>query len=434
MSKVYNWQIGREQEYPYDEAHPSQQFAFVFNINRCIGCQTCTMACKSTWTYSKGQEHMWWNNVETKPYGGYPQHWDVKLLQLLEEANPDSPGWDSLVPPVEEYPYGDMGPYGTFEGETIFEAKHPLRGADQSRVLGYLPTDEEWRAPNIYEDAATAENWKPDEYGKTASLPEHGAWFFYLQRICNHCTYPGCLASCPRGAIYKRPEDGVVLIDQARCRGYRKCVEACPYKKALYRPTTRVSEKCIACYPRLEGRDADITPDGEPIETRCMSACVGKIRMQGFLNIEPDGSWAEDPRNPLYFLIREEQVALPLYPQFGTEPNGYYIPPRWVPRPYLEQMFGPGVERAIERYVCPSRELLAVLQLFRAAQAIIHRFEIIEGPKIHEREVTLPSGQKKTLEIFNDTVIGYGPSGKEVVRMTVEEPTFERPAQHLNTI
>jgi nitrate reductase beta subunit len=309
-----------------------------------------------------------------------------------------------------------------------------LLDATQSRVLGYLPTDEEWQAPNIYEDTGTGPAWQPGEYGKTASLPEHSVWFFYLQRICNHCTYPGCLAACPRNAIYKRPEDGVVLIDQKRCRGYRKCVEACPYKKSMYRPTTRVSEKCIACYPRLEGRDQEITPDGQPTETRCMSACVGKIRLQGLVEIGDDGAWVEDRSNPLYYLIREAKVALPLYPQFGTEANGYYIPPRWVPRRYLEQMFGPGVEEAIERYAAPDRELLAVLQLFRAARPIIFRYEIQEGEKVGEREVTLPSGNTTTQEIFNDTVIGYDQKGNEVVRTTVEEPTFERPRQHLNSI
>ena len=202
----------------------------------------------------------------------------------------------------------------------------------------------------------------------------------------------------------------------------------------MYRPTSKVSEKCVGCYPRLEGRDDVITPDGEPIETRCMSACVGKIRLQGLVKKRADGTWAEEPDNPLFYLIRREQVALPLYPQFGTEPNGYYIPPRWAPRAYLEQMFGPGVEQAIERYVCPSRELMAVLQLFRASRPIIFRYKIIEGPKVHEREVTLPSGKKKTLEIFNDTVIGYSKSGHEVVRVTVEEKVFERPRQHPNSI
>ena len=95
MSQVYNWQLGRNMSYPYEEKHPDRQFAFVFNINRCIGCQTCTMACKSTWTFSKGQEYMWWNNVESKPYGGYPQNWDVKAHQLLEEANPGKQEWDA---------------------------------------------------------------------------------------------------------------------------------------------------------------------------------------------------------------------------------------------------------------------------------------------------------------------------------------------------
>jgi len=261
------------------------------------------------------------------------------------------------------------------------------------------------------------------------SLPEHKTWFFHLQRICNHCTYPGCLAACPRKAIYKRPEDGIVLIDQERCRGYKKCVEGCPYKKPMYRGTTRVSEKCVACYPRIEGKDLHITPDGVPIEARCMVACVGKIRLQGLVRINEDGSWADDRHHPLYFLVKVEKVALPLYPQFGTEPNVYYIPPRWVPRGYLYQMFGPGVDEAIERYVAPSRELLAVLQLFRSTQKIIFRYEILEGKKVFETEIN-----GKPWAMYNDTVIGFDKSGEEVIRLTVEEPVHVRPEKHPNSI
>jgi len=172
-----------------------------------------------------------------------------------------------------------------------------------------------------------------------------------------------------------------------------------------------------------------------PIETRCMSACVGKIRLQGLVEVGPDGMWKDDPTNPLYFLIRERQVALPLYPQFGTEPNGFYIPPRWVPRNYLVQMFGPGVDHAIEEYSCPDRKLLAVLQLFRAQRQILFRFEIKEGPKVAEVPVRMPDGKMKVQEIFNDTVIGYNKRDEEVVRLTIEEPTFERPReQHVNSI
>ena len=142
-----------------------------------------------------------------------------------------------------------------------------------------------------------------------------------------------------------------------------------------------------------------------------------------------------DPANPLYFLIRERRVALPLYPQFGTEPNGFYIPPRWVPRGYLHQMFGPGVDHALEQYSCPDRELLAVLQLFRTQRQILFRFAIERGPKVAEIPVMLPSGREKVQEIYNDTVIGFNKFDKEVVRITIEEPTFERPKEHhLNSI
>jgi len=106
-----------------------------------------------------------------------------------------------------------------------------------------------------------------------------------------------------------------------------------------------------------------------------------------------------------------------------------------VPRNYLIQMFGPGVEKAIEQYSCPDRELLAVLQLFRANQQILFRYEVEKGDKVAEVEVTMPDGKSKTQEIFSDTVVGYNKFGQEVVRTTIEEPTFERPAQaRLNSI
>ena len=421
MSKVSNWQLGREMDYPYEARYPERQFAFVFNINRCIGCQTCTMACKSTWTFSKGQEDMWWANVETKPYGGYPQYWDVRTLALLDKANPGGQSWGG------EPSDNPKSPYGTFDGVTVFEAPKTPE-PPSSRVLGYLPTDEQWNSPNIYEDNPVGKRGSPGKFGGPGEqLPTHQSWFFYLARICNHCSYPACLAACPRQAIYKRPEDGIVLVDQSECRGYRKCVEACPYKKVMYRGNTRVSEKCIACYPRVEGSDPE--SDGQPMETRCMAACIGQMRLQGLVQMNDDGTWKEDRQNPLYYLVHVAKVALPLYPQFGTSPNGYYIPPRWVPKPYLVQMFGPGVDHAVDAYTNPDRELLAVLQLYRKSNLIIYRYEIEEGPKIYEgtlhgREVTL----------YNDTVIAFGRDGREIFRTTIEEPVHVRPREHANSI
>jgi nitrate reductase beta subunit len=421
MARVYNWQLGRDMDYPYEAAYPRRQFAFVFNTNRCIACQSCTMACKSTWTFSKGQEQMWWANVETKPYGGYPQAWDIKLLQLLEQANAGGQTWTS------QSRNGSRQPYGRFDGQTIFEAG-TLLTPESSRVLGYLPDDDEWNSPNIYEDNPVGPKGAPLQWHQTGTqLPVHTTWFFYLARICNHCTYPGCLAACPRQAIYKRPEDGIVLIDQKECRGYRKCVEACPYKKAMYRGNTRISEKCIACYPRVEGKDPE--SDGVPMETRCMAACIGQMRLQGLVTMNQDGTWTEDRYNPLYYLVHVAKVALPLYPQFGTAPNGYYIPPRWVPRPYLRQMFGPGVDEALARYEQADRELLAVLQLFRRSNRIIFSYKLEEGRKVYEGTL-----RERRVTVYNDTVIAYGEHGEELFRTSVEEPVHVRPAAHANSI
>ncbi len=319
-------------EYPYDQSRPDKQFAMVFDINRCVGCQTCTMSCKSTWTFNRGQEYMWWNNVETKPYGNYPQGYDKKILGKLGIQR-----WEN----------------GTYKGKTIFEA------APEDKVaLGYKPSDQEWRSPNIYEDTATGWN-------NGSELPEHLNWMFYLARICNHCSYPACLAACPRKAIYKRKEDGIVLIDQKRCGGFKRCVEACPYKKAMYRLATSTSEKCIGCYPRLE----------ENMVTRCVSACVGKIRLFGYLN-NPDNP---DPSNPLDNLVHIKKVALPLFPQLGTQPNVYYIPPRWVSRKFLKQMFGPGVENAIKQKLNPDDTLMGIFRLFGMTQTVINSFEVQNG-------------------------------------------------------
>jgi len=151
--------------------------------------------------------------------------------------------------------------------------------------------------------------------------------------------------------------------------------------------------------------------------------------LQGLVEVGKDGKWVVAPDSPLYYMVREEQIALPLYPQFGTEPNIYYIPPRWVPRSYLHQMFGPGVEQAIERYSAPSRRLQAVLQLFRTTQRIIYRFDVINGDKVGEMNVA-----GKTMELFNDTVVGYDRNGKEIVRQSVMEPIHDRGPKYLNTI
>jgi nitrate reductase beta subunit len=166
------------------------------------------------------------------------------------------------------------------------------------------------------------------------------------------------MTSCPSGAIYKRDEDGIVLIDQEQCRGWRMCVSGCPYKKVYFNWQTGKSEKCTLCYPRIEA--------GLP--TICSETCVGRIRYLGpvlydadrvadvisspeerdlyeaqlglFMDPEdphvreqarrggvPD-AWIEAARrSPVYALAVRHRVALPLHPEYRTLPMVWYVPP-----------------------------------------------------------------------------------------------------------
>jgi nitrate reductase beta subunit len=362
MARVYNWQIGREMSYWYPESRPKRQFAAVFDINKCIACQTCTLACKTTWTSGKGQEYMLWNNVETKPYGFYPLGWDLRILERLGPQR-----WSG----------------GRYEGRTLFEAAGP-----GERVAGWRPAELDYAHPNVGEDdcAGRIEN------GAHLSVP-HMTWFFYLARICNHCTYPACLASCPRAAIYKRPEDGIVLVDQGRCRGYQECVKGCPYKKTFFNPMTGTSEKCIACFPKIE----------QGLQPQCFVNCIGKIRFAGWIST-PDRA---RPDNPLDYLVHVRKVALPLFPQFGLEPNVYYVPPIHAPLPFLRQMFGPGVDEAVRTYrnAPNDPDLAGLLALFGSTERIVPRFRRV-----------------------GDLVIGCEEDGTEIVRVPMREPTYVRAA------
>jgi nitrate reductase beta subunit len=136
-------------------------------------------------------------------------------------------------------------------------------------------------------------------------------------------------------------------------------------------------------------------------QTQCTTGCIGKIRLQGFLNA-PD---KPNPDNPLDYIVFVKRLALPLYPQFGLEPNTYYIPPVHVPPAYLRQMFGSGVEEAIAVYrrASEDRKLLGALLLFGATPEISHYFRV-DG----------------------DTVIGYDAKQSEIVRVPLKEPVLIR--------
>ena len=352
------------------------QIGMVLNLDKCIGCHTCSVTCKNVWTSREGVEYAWFNNVETKPGVGYPKEWENqdkwhggwkrlsngKIVpkqggkrQILANifANPDMPEIDDYYEPFD-FDYQHLHKAG--------ESKHQPVARPRSLISGQRMEKIEW-GPNWEEILGTEfskrrkdknfDQIQADIYGEFEKT-----FMMYLPRLCEHCINPACVASCPSGAIYKREEDGIVLIDQDKCRGWRMCVSGCPYKKIYYNWKTGKSEKCIFCYPRIES--------GQP--TVCSETCVGRIRYLGVMLYDADrieeaasvanekdlyqaqcdifldpndeavqeaarkegipDAWLQSAINsPVYKMAMDWKVALPLHPEYRTLPMVWYVPP-----------------------------------------------------------------------------------------------------------
>jgi nitrate reductase beta subunit len=350
------------------------QYAMVMNLDKCIGCHTCSIPCKNVWTNREGAEYMWFNNVESKPGIGYPKKWEnqqiyrggwtLKGNRLKLAAggrihksmnifhNPDLPIIDDYYEPWD-YDYDRLIKSPPKNHQPTVRAHSCLTGE---------PMDPAW-GPNWEDDlAGLSETGAGDVNFNRLEIDTYlqfqNLFMFWLPRLCEHCLNPACVASCPSGALYKRDEDGIVLVDQERCRGWRYCVSGCPYKKVYFNWKRGRAEKCIFCYPRIEA--------GLP--TLCAHSCVGRIRYVGVLLYDADRILEaaaaprdkdvypahldilmdpNDPetiraakaqgiapnvlaaarRSPVYSLIRQWHLALPLHPEYRTLPMVWYVPP-----------------------------------------------------------------------------------------------------------
>ncbi len=299
---------------PDTQAH---QIAWVFDLNKCIGCQTCSVACKVLWTRDEGEKHQWWCSVNTQPGLGTPKGW--------EEMGGGVDG-DSGQPRPGQLPArADFGGGFDFNYEEVFYGGT----AGAAHLEPQAPREGRW-AMNWDEDQGAGE-W-PNSY------------YFYLARLCNHCTRPVCLEACPTEALYKR-DDGLVLRNEDICMGSRFCMEACPYKKIYFNYERRVAQHCIGCFPRIE---VGVAP-------ACVRQCPGRAVFVG---------WLDDKEGAVHKLVNEWQVALPLHREYGTGPNVFYVPPLSpyrlkedmsidyetprIPPDYLESLFGPAVHGALD--------------------------------------------------------------------------------------
>ncbi|WP_102275264.1 nitrate reductase subunit beta [Cytobacillus massiliigabonensis] len=351
------------------------QVAMVMHLDKCIGCHTCSVTCKNTWTNRPGMEYVWYNNVETRPGPGYPKEWEntdrykggwtLRNGQLhLRAGGPVSKLANIFYNPnmatIDDY----YEPW-TYDFEHLHKApkKDNLPVArPKSMITGKYIDKPEWGS-NWDDDLAGGSEIVPMD-PNVQKLQEHIAmeyektFMMYLPRICEHCLNPSCVASCPSGALYKRDEDGIVLVDQEACRGWRFCMNGCPYHKVYYNWNTHKAEKCNFCYPRTEA--------GLP--TVCSETCVGRIRYIGVVLYDADrvkeAASVEDPKDlyeaqlsvfldpndsdviekareagineswiksaqdsPIYKMAMKWKIALPLHPEYRTLPMVWYVPP-----------------------------------------------------------------------------------------------------------
>ncbi|MFC8046031.1 nitrate reductase subunit beta [Nocardia sp. NPDC057353] len=351
------------------------QLAMVMNLDKCIGCHTCSVTCKQAWTNRGGTEYVWFNNVETRPGQGYPRQyqdqerwkggWTLnkrgkltlksgsRLKRLLNIfANPELPTVADYYEPWS-YDYDNLLSSPPSDTVPVARPKSLITGEDTQVTWGANWDDDLGSGPEqVGRDPLLG------KLSEQVKLEFEQTFMFYLPRICEHCLNPSCAASCPSGAIYKRAEDGIVLVDQDKCRGWRQCVTGCPYKKIYFNHKTGKAEKCTFCYPRVE----------VGIPTVCSETCVGRLRYIGvmlydadkvaeaaavtevadlypsqlgvFLNPHDPRVIAEAERagispewiqaaqdSPVYKLIVDYQIALPLHPEYRTMPMVWYVPP-----------------------------------------------------------------------------------------------------------
>ena len=248
---------------------PMAQMAMVMNLDKCIGCHTCSVTCKQAWTNRGGVEYVWFNNVETRPGQGYPRTYEnqdrgqggwtlsrrgrlalraggrIKKLASIF-ANPLMPAITDYYEPWT-YDYENLITAPAQADTPVARPKSLISGKDMKVSWSANWDDDLGGAPQL-----TAADPILAKVSDDVRLEFERTFMFYLPRICEHCLNPSCAASCPSGAIYKRTEDGIVLVDQDRCRGWRMCVTGCPYKKVYFNHRTGKAEKCTFCFPRVE--------------------------------------------------------------------------------------------------------------------------------------------------------------------------------------
>ncbi len=159
-----------------------------------------------------------------------------------------------------------------------------------------------------HDDRDRSDSCGSGQAGATAPMTVH------FPRSCLHCDTPACVTVCPTGASHKRADDGIVLVDEAKCIGCQLCAWACPYGAREMGPVRNTMQKCTLCVDRIY----DERLPAREREPACVQACPTRARHFGDLG---------DPDSAVSRLV-EERGGYALAPELGYAPVNRYLPPR----------------------------------------------------------------------------------------------------------
>ena len=269
--------------------HTAKKLGLVIDLDTCVGCQACVIACKG------------WN---TENYGA---------------------------------PLSDQQPYGADPSGTFLNRVHTYEVQPTAAPAPSPPSPLPWErgarngiasAPLSGFGAGMRERVSPG--AKAPHLAP--AQIVHFPKSCLHCADAPCVTVCPTGASYKRSEDGIVLVNEDACIGCGLCAWACPYGAREMDVAAGVMKKCTLCIDRIYNENLPEI-DREPA---CVRTCPSGARHFGDF---------ADPDSQVSKLVAA-RGGFDLMPEQGTKPTNKYLPPRLKDR--LAASPNPGLQAVAE--------------------------------------------------------------------------------------
>ena len=350
------------------------QVSMVLNLDKCLGCHTCSITCKNTWTNREGAEYMYFNNVETRPGVGYPRHWEDQEKwkggwtldnsgKLALSTGSKTNRLMKLFFHPEQPELKDYFEPWTYDYETLIHGgrKNNQPVARPRSLVTKQKMEVTW-GPNWDDDLAGGQHARSDV--NLAKMGEDIV-FDYEEVFCYPRLENGLPQICAETCVGRMRYVGVVFYDMDKV----EAMAATKNEQDIYENTLDLI---------LDPHDPEV---------------IKAARAEGISD-----AWIKAAqKSPVYKLVKEWGVALPLHPEYRTLPMVWYVPPlspilqRVTSDVYLpdaHEMRVP-VQYLANLFTAGNTEILArTLQRVLDMREYMRRRETGDGPIEHKVDLT----------------------------------------------